>query len=350
MSTPVTTKPPDTPDSTKPQRSLASRILTRPEFGAIAAAIVIFIFFFSVAAPFRTLPAFGTVLYASSTIGIVAVGVALLMIGGEFDLSAGVAVVTSALVAALTCFQLSLNVWVGVLVALVVSLGVGFLNGYLVVKTGIPSFLITLATFFSLRGINLAVTKGITGTVASDNISELDGFASAKAIFASDIPLGFMNIKITVLWWLLFTALASWILLRTRTGNWIFAVGGNAASARAVGVPVPKVKIGLFMGVGFLCWFYGMHLLFNSASVQSGLGVGNEFRYIIAAVVGGCLLTGGYGSVVGAAVGAFIFGMTTQGIVFAGFDPNWFYTFLGVMLLMAVMVNLYVKNYAQTRR
>ncbi len=350
MSTPVTTKPPDAADSTKPQRSLASRILTRPEFGAIAAAVVIFIFFFSVAPPFRTLPAFGTVLYASSTIGIVAVGVALLMIGGEFDLSAGVAVVTSALVAALTCFQLSLNVWVGVLVSLIVALGIGFLNGYLVVRTGIPSFLITLATFFSLRGINLAVTKGITGTVASDNISELDGFASAKAIFASDIPLGFMNVKITVVWWLVFTALASWILLRTRTGNWIFAVGGNAASARAVGVPVPKVKIGLFMGVGFLCWFYGMHLLFNSASVQSGLGVGNEFRYIIAAVVGGCLLTGGYGSAIGAAIGAFIFGMTEQGIVYAGFNPDWFFTFLGVMLLLAVGVNLYIRNYASTRR
>jgi simple sugar transport system permease protein len=272
------------------------------------------------------------------------------MIGGEFDLSAGVSVVTSALVAALTCFQLSLNVWVGVLVSLLVALGIGFLNGYLVVRTGIPSFLITLATFFALRGINLAVTKGITGTVASDNISELDGFASAKAIFASDIPLGFMNIKITVLWWLLFTALASWILLRTRTGNWIFAVGGNAASARAVGVPVPKVKIGLFMGVGFLCWFYGMHLLFNSASVQSGLGVGNEFRYIIAAVVGGCLLTGGYGSAIGAAIGAFIFGMTEQGIVYAGFNPDWFFTFLGVMLLLAVGVNLYIRNYASTRR
>jgi simple sugar transport system permease protein len=145
-------------------------------------------------------------------------------------------------------------------------------------------------------------------------------------------------------------ALGSWILLRTRVGNWIFAAGGNQDSARAVGVPVPMVKIGLFMGVGFLAWFYGMHLLFNFSSVQSGLGIGNEFIYIIAAVVGGCLLTGGYGSAIGAAIGAFIFGMTTQGIVFAGFDPNWFYTFLGAMLLLAVLVNLYVKNYASTRR
>ena len=351
MSTPVATKEsPSTGDAARPKRSLTARMLTRPEIGAVVAAIAIFVFFFAIAPAFRTLPSFATVLYASSTIGIVAVGVALLMIGGEFDLSSGVSVVTSALAAALVTYQLSLNMWVGVFLSLIVALGIGFINGYLVVKTKIPSFLITLSTFFMLRGINLGVTKAATGTVASDNVSGLDGFASAKAVFASDIPLGFITVKVTVLWWLLFVAIGTWILLRTKVGNWIFAAGGNADSARAVGVPVPKVKIGLFMGVAFLAWFYGMHLLFNFSSVQSGLGIGNEFIYIIAAVVGGCLLTGGYGSVVGAAVGAFIFGMTTQGIVFAGFDPNWFYTFLGAMLLLAVLVNLYIKNYASTRR
>jgi simple sugar transport system permease protein len=261
-----------------------------------------------------------------------------------------VSVVTSALCCALISFQLSLNLWVGVLLSLLIALGIGFINGYLVVRTGIPSFLITLSTFFMLRGVNLGTTKAITGTVATDNVSELDGFASARAIFASDIPLGFMTVKVTVIWWLVFVAIGTWILLRTKIGNWIFAAGGNAASARAVGVPVNKVKIGLFMGVAFLAWFLGMHLLFNFSSVQSGLGIGNEFIYIIAAVVGGALLTGGYGSAIGAAVGAFIFGMTTQGIVFAGFDPNWFYTFLGAMLLLAVVVNLYVKNYALTRK
>lgn len=351
MSTPVATRPsPGTDEMLRPRRSLASRIISRPEIGAAAAAIAIFVFFFAIAAPFRTLPSFATVLYAASTIGIVAVGVALLMIGGEFDLSAGVSVVTSALTAALVCYQLSLNVWVGVVISLVVALAIGFLNGYLVVRTGIPSFLITLSTFFMLRGVNLGTTKAVTGTVASDNVSSLDGFAAARAIFASDVNLGFVTLKVTVLWWLLFVAIGTWILLRSRVGNWIFAVGGNAASARAVGVPVRKVKIGLFMGVAFLGWFLGMHLLFNFSSVQSGLGIGNEFIYIIAAVVGGCLLTGGYGSVIGAAIGAFIFGMTTQGIVFAGFDPNWFYTFLGAMLLLAVLVNLYVKNYALSRK
>ena len=354
MSSPATTPATQTPkapcEPAPVKKSLAARVLTRPEIGAVAAAIAIFIFFFAIAPAFRTLPSFSTVLYASSTIGIVAVGVALLMIGGEFDLSSGVTVVTAALCAALITYQLSPeHVGRGRPVA-------DRRAGHRVHQRlprgqhQDPRFLITLSTFFMLRGINLGVTKAATGTVATANVSQLDGFLAAKALFASDIPLGFITVKITVLWWLLFVAIGTWILLRTKVGNWIFAAGGNADTARAVGVPVPKVKIGLFMGVAFLAWFYGMHLLFNFSWVQSGLGIGNEFIYIIAAVVGGCLLTGGYGSVVGAAVGAFIFGMTTQGIVFAGFDPNWFYTFLGAMLLLAVLVNLYIKNYAATRR
>jgi simple sugar transport system permease protein len=104
------------------------------------------------------------------------------------------------------------------------------------------------------------------------------------------------------------------------------------------------------MGVGFLTWFYGMHLLFAFNTLQAGQGVGQEFIYIIAAVVGGTLLTGGFGSAIGTAIGAFIFGMVTQGIVYAGWDPNWFRAFLGVMLLLAVAVNLYIKKLASTRK
>ncbi len=288
-------------------------------------------------------------LYQSSQIGIVAVAVALLMIGGEFDLSAGVAVVTAALTASMLSYQLSANLWVGAVVALLVMLLIGFVNGYLVVKTGIPSFLVTLSTFFMLQGLNLGVTKKVTGTVATQDITDIAGFGSLHKVFASQFKVGSVNVRVLVLWWLLFTALATWVLLRTRVGNWIFAVGGNAASARAVGVPVARVKIGLFMSVSFLAWFYGMHRLYAFNTVQAGEGVGNEFLFIIAAVVGGTLLTGGFGSAVGSAIGAFIFGMTVQGIVYAGWDPNWFKAFLGVMLLLAVLLNLYIKKITSTR-
>jgi simple sugar transport system permease protein len=218
------------------------------------------------------------------------------------------------------------------------------------VKTGIPSFLVTLGSFFVLQGANLGVTKLLSGSVSSNDVSNIAGFESARKVFASSFAIGGVTVKAPVVWWLLFVLIATWVLLRTRIGNWIFAVGGNADSARAVGVPVAKVKIGLFMLVGFMAWFYGMHTLFAFNTIQAGQGVGDEFLFIIAAVVGGTLLTGGYGSAVGGAIGAFIFGMTVQGIVYAGWDPNWFKSFLGVMLLLAVMVNLYVRKLATRRR
>ncbi|MCW2875638.1 ABC transporter permease [Actinacidiphila oryziradicis] len=336
-------------DGRTAQRSLLRRLLGRPEIGALIAAIGVYAFFFAVAPSFRQADSLATVLYQASTMGIMALPVALLMIGGEFDLSAGVAVTTSALTAAMLSFQLTTNVWVGVIVALIVSLAVGALNGYMLVKTGLPSFLITLASFLMLQGLNLAVTKLLTGNVATDDISNMDGFNQAKKVFASEIDFGGVSLKITVLWWLVFAALATWVLLRTKFGNWIFAVGGHSESARAVGVPVKFTKIILFMTVGFGAWFVGMHLLFSFNTVQSGEGVGNEFLYIIAAVIGGCLLTGGYGSAIGSVIGAFIFGMVTQGIVYANWNPDWFKFFLGVMLLVATLVNLWVRRQA-TRR
>ena len=330
-------------------RSRAALFLSRPEVGALIGAVAIAVLFLAVAPAFRAVENIGTILYGSSTIGLMAVTVALLMIGGEFDLSAGVGVTTSGLTAALSAWNFGLNVWVGVLIALVVSLAIGAFNGWLLHITGLPSFLVTLGTFFVLQGVNLAVTRIVTGGVTSNDISDMSGFESARKVFASSFTLGSVEINITVIYWILLTLVGAYVLLRTRVGNWIFAVGGDAKAARAVGVPVTATKIGLFMAVGFSCWITGMHMLFNYNNVQSGQGVGNEFIYIIAAVIGGCLLTGGYGSVVGASIGALIFGMTQLGITYAGWNPDWFKTFLGVMLLVATLVNMYVKKKADAR-
>jgi simple sugar transport system permease protein len=278
-----------------------------------------------------------------------AVSVSLLMIGGEFDLSAGVAVTASGLAAAHLAWYFSLNVWVGIVFALVLSLAIGAFNGWLLHVTGLPSFLVTLGTFFVLQGVNLAVTRIVAGGVSSNSLNDIDGFSSAHAVFATSFSIGSVQVQITVIYWAILTVIGSLLLLRTRYGNWIFAAGGDSAAARAVGVPVVATKIALFMGVGFTAWLLGMHILFNYNNVQSGEGVGNEFIYIIAAVIGGCLLTGGYGSVVGATVGALIFGMTQLGISYAGWDPDWFKTFLGIMLILATLVNLYVKRKADAR-
>lgn len=319
--------------------------LKRPEFASVLGALVIFALFMIVAPSFRSADAFATVLYASSTMGIIALAVGVLMIGDEFDLSSGVAVTTSALAATMLNYNFWLNSWVGVFLSLLIALAIGACNGYLVMRTGIPSFLITLAAFLMLQGINLAVTKLVTGQVATPSISDMEGFESARRVFASSVDIFGVSINVTVFWWLFFVALASFLLFKTRFGNWIFAVGGDAEAARAVGVPVRRTKVILFMFVAFAAWFVGMHNLFAFDSIQAGQGVGNEFLYIIAAVIGGCALTGGKGTAVGTAVGALIFGMTNQGIVYAGWNPDWFKFFLGAMLLFAVLTNNSVSRF-----
>lgn len=345
-----TTQTPPLKDERVGRKNPLLALLSKPELGSIIGTVVLFIFFASVAPTFLRPDSIATVLYGSSTIGIMAVGVALLMIGGEFDLSTGVAVITSSLTASLFSWYFGTNVWVGILVSLIVSLAVGFLNGWLLVKTRLPSFIVTLATFFMLTGLNLALTRAISGGVSSPSISSMSGFDAARAVFATTIQIGSVDVRITVFFWLALVLIASWILLRTRVGNWIFASGGDANAARAVGVPVVKTKIGLFMGVAFCAWLVGMHNLFAFNTVQSGAGIGNEFFYIIAAVIGGCLLTGGYGSAIGAGFGALIFGMTSNGIVYAQWDPDWFKFFLGAMLLIATVVNFYVKQRAEAKK
>jgi simple sugar transport system permease protein len=347
---PPASTPPPAEASNRVKLGWSNRLLARPDVGALFAAIVILIFFLAVAPAFRSADSFFTVLYQASTYGIVAVGVGMLMIGGEFDLSAGVAVFSAGLLNSMFCYNLGINLWVGAGLALVFALGIGFLNGYLVMRTGIPSFLITLGTFFVLQGANLGITKLVTGSVSSQDISQMDGYNSLGSVFAGSFKIGGVTIWGTVLWWLGFVAISAYVLTRTKIGNWIYAVGGNAASARAVGVPVTKVKIGLFMTVSFLGWFDGMHYLYRFNTLQANNGVGDEFIFIIAAVVGGTLLTGGFGNAIGVAIGAFIFGMTSLCIVYAGWDPNWFKAFLGVMLLLAVGVNLYIKKLSTARK
>lgn len=329
--------------------NLFLRGLRRPEAGAVAAALIIFIFFSVSTQAFLTPAGASTWTFSSSLFGIMAVGIAMLMISGEFDLSAGVMTGTTGLIVAVLTAYIGVNIWVAMLISLAFALGFGWLNGFLLAKTKVPSFIVTLATFFALQGINLAVTKLITGAVAV-NIAQVPFVGGPTALFASIIHLGSFQLHITLIWWIVIVAIGTYVLQRTKVGSWIFAVGGAPDAARGMGVPVDRVKTGLYMTTAGLAWLVGMMSVFAVSSVQSTTGVGNELIYIVCAVVGGCLLTGGYGSVIGAAVGALIYGMTYQGIVFAGWDSNWLMLFLGVLLLGAVIVNMQIKMRAGGRK
>jgi simple sugar transport system permease protein len=364
----VTTTPPEAPPPQEDERLSASyrwtRILRRPEIGAMAGALVIFLFFAFYTDSFFEPAGASTWILNASSFGIMAVAVALLMIGGEFDLSAGAMIGTTGLTTGILMTEFGTNVWLSILVALVIAVSIGALNGYLVMWTKLPSFIVTLGTFFVLQGVNLAVTKILIDKVSVTGLQNAAGFFDGKQIFGSFVNIDMawvpwledndakttLTLYAATFWFIGVTALATWVLLRSRAGNWIFAAGGAQQSARQVGVPVLKTKVGLFMTTAFAGWLVGMLQLFKTTSVQSTTGVGQEFIFIICAVVGGCLLTGGYGSAIGAAFGALIYGMVQQGIPQAGWDNDWLYAFLGVMLLGAVLINNWVKTRAESMR
>ena len=338
-----------TKDERVAQTSLATKMLQRPELGALIGAAVIFCLFWSVDTTGNFAGVGGTAGWTdiAAPIGIIAVFVALLMIGGEFDLSTGVMVGTSGLMAGLLATEYGLNIWVAIAIVFVFALLVGFINGVIVVKTGLPSFIVTLATFFVLRGANLAVTKELTGTVRVANVEDTIGFDSAHAIFASKMAIGTSNFQISILWWVLATIFATWLLTRTQFGNWIFASGGDKNAARNAGVPVNRTKITLFMMSSLASAFVGVMFVLRLQGMQAGQGVGMEFFYIIAAAVGGTLLMGGAGSAIGASIGAAIMGIADIGIPYALWDQDWRWTFIGVILLAAVLVNTYIGNKAK---
>jgi simple sugar transport system permease protein len=332
----------------KPVRDVGAlkRLMTRPELAAVAGAVLVFAFFAVVAGDSGFLTTGGTASYLeiAAQLGIVAVPVALLMIAGEFDLSVGSMVGATGMIIAISVSEYGLPLLVGVLLAFAVALGVGFLNGYLVIKTGLPSFIVTLGMLFALRGLTIGFARLLTGRT---QIGLGDpGSGVMQTLFAGSIG----DFSVSIIWWLLLAVVATYVLQRTVFGNWIFGAGGDPNAARNVGVPVSRVKIILFMCTAASAALLATIQVLDAGSADVLRGTLLELQAIAASVIGGVLLTGGYGSVVGAVFGALIFGMVQQGIFFTGVSTDWFQVFVGVMLLIAVVFNNYIRRRAAEAR
>ena len=323
-------------------------LLVRPELGAVGGVLVVWALFAVVAGDqgFLTLRGMATVLEVSAELGILAVAVALLMIGGEFDLSVGSIIGASGMLLTILSVQYGWNVWAAIVVVVAFAACAGLFNGYLVIRTGLPSFIVTLATLFIFRGLTIGVTRLVTGRTQLGGLLDASGYDAARRLFAGDILVAGVDFPVSIIWWLLFAAVATWALLRTSFGNWIFGTGGDARAARGVGVPVARVKVGLFVTTALAASFVGVMQAISFSGADVLRGELREFYAIIVVVIGGTLLTGGYGSAIGAVFGALIFGMVRQGIVFTGVDADWFQVFLGGMLLIAVLVNHWVRKRA----
>ncbi len=348
------------------------KVLSRPEFGSVSGALLVFAMFAVVAGDSGMFSAEGVVNWSTvaAFLGILAAGAALLMIGGEFDLSIGSMIGFSGMMLAIPCLYWHWPVWAAAVFAFGCAMALGGVNGWLVVRTGLPSFIVTLAFYFILRGLSLALSTTLTGkTILSTNGDlVLRQIVSADPIIGSlfhgHVLTGLFNtlshagllaarddgtalaigVPKVVVWWLLITAVCAFTLSRTRFGNWVLASGGDPVAAKNVGIPVARVKILLFVLMAFFSTLFAVLQVADAGSAAADRGLQKEFEAIIAAVIGGCLLTGGYGSVVGAAFGALIFGMVQIGIGYTSIDNNWYRVFLGVMLLVAVLFNNYIRR------
>jgi simple sugar transport system permease protein len=325
------------------REGLIRRLLYRPELGALAGAIIVW-GYFAIRVGDLWVGKEGTADYleVSAELGILAVAVSLLMIAGEFDLSIGSMIGTTSITIAYLSGEQGWPVWGSIAVAVALALVIGFINGMLVVKTALPSFIITLGTLFILRGATIGETRSLTGRTQISLSGEEDGYHSAVKAFGSEID----GYAVSILWWLGFAVIATWVLLRTRFGNWIFGAGGNPQAARNVGVPVARVKVALFMLTALAACLVAIIQVVKFQGADVLRGGNKEFEAIIATVIGGTLLTGGYGSAVGACLGALIFGMVQIGLVLQGVSSDWYQAFIGAMLIIAVLVNRYIRRFA----
>jgi len=346
-------------------------LMHRPEFGSIAGTLLVFVLFGILAGDSGMFNLDGIMNWAqvAAYLGIIAVGACLLMIAGEFDLSIGSMIGFAGTMLAVPATFMGWPMWAAMLFAFAACMALGWLNGYLVVRTRLPSFIVTLAFMFILRGLTLVLsTHFANSTIVSGVGNRMAGDPLTHALFQGSVLNGLFvwlahagvittlpngdpivdGIPKVLVWWLLVAAAAGFVLSRTRFGNWIFTVGGDAAAAQNVGVPVRRVKISLFVFTAFCACLFGVLQVADVGSAAADRGLQKEFEAIIAAVIGGSLLTGGYGSVLGSCFGALIFGVVQIGISYTSFDSDWYRVFLGTMLLLAVLFNHYIRSRATT--
>ena len=318
------------------------KLLRRPEAGAFLGLVAVFVFF-TIFGGLNFIKPTGAAswLNVAANLGIVAIPIGLLMIAGELDISIGSMIPAGSMTVAIVSGHYGAPIWLGIGAALAAGLIVGLVNGFLVVRTAVPSLIVTLGTLFAVAGMVLGLSVLITGTTSV----ALTAAPTAKLIFGSYIGGTF---QILIFWWLALSGIYIFFIHYSPYGNWIFAMGGDKVSARNAGIPTDRLTIALFVLSSTSAAFVGMcqAILFNSAQVSAGMSF--IFNSIIAVVVGGVLLTGGFGSIIGIVFGTITFAIVNQGIYFTSFDRNWSSLIIGILLLFAVLMNNTFRRMALT--
>ncbi|MCA0042190.1 ABC transporter permease [Celeribacter litoreus] len=313
---------------------LIANLLRRPAAASILSLIGVLVFYvvFGGVELGKLANAASWLNYAAR-IGIVALPVGLLMISGEIDISIGAMIPAGAMTTAIISGYYDLPIIFGIIGALTIGVLVGLFNGILAVRTTVPTLIITLGTLVAMQGVVLAGSKLLTGAASVP----LTAPAWAKTLFGDFIFGG--SHQVIIIWWVILAVIFWFVMHMSKFGNWIFAIGGDKVSARNAGIPVDRITILLFVLTSTAASFVGMchAILFNSAQVSGGMN--DIFNIIVSVVVGGVLLTGGFGSIAGVFIGTLTFAIVNKGIDFTAIDRNWANLIIGVMLLIAVAMN-----------
>lgn len=321
---------------------LRYRVADFSELVALITFLILFTVFSSLADKFLTPLSLTNILTIASLKGIFVVGVAMLMISGEFDLSVGSNLAVASFIFAIT-LEAGMAPLLAMTLALLASASLGYLNGLIVVGTGIPSFIATLGTMLAYRGI----ARGLGG-------ADFAHYTGPRPVLFNILngELGYINqlsqpagaARMAIFWFALIVLLAGLLMTRTRYGNWVYATGGNREAALAQGVPTRKVVLSNFLVTGFLAGFAGVVQFAARPAVDPLRGEGWELIAVAACVIGGIWLSGGFGTIFGAAIGILLLQMVEQGLILVGVDVQLFQATIGFILILAVISNTYLSQ------
>jgi simple sugar transport system permease protein len=315
------------------QRPSLGSLLRRPETGSFLGLVTVFVFFAVFGgSSFVSATGAASWLNVAASLGIVAIPIGLLMIAGELDISIGSMIPAGSMTVAFISGHFHAPILVGIGAALAVGVVVGLVNGVLVIRTAVPSFIVTLGTLFAVVGLTLGLSVLLTGTTSV----AIKAGPEAKFLLGQFVGGAY---QVTIFWWIAAVVFWAFVLHYSPYGNWILAMGGDKVSARNAGIPTERMTVILFVCSGASAAFVGLSqaILYNSAQVSAGQSY--IFNAIISVVVGGVLLTGGYGSIFGIFLGTLTFAIVNQGIYYTGFDANWASLIIGILLLLAVLMN-----------
>ncbi len=311
--------------------------MEKPELAALALLVVLIVVFqFLSGGVFLSQQNLRGILGLLPEMGLVAIGVTILMICGEFDLSVGS---VFALMPMSVAIMLNNGVpfWPAVLIGLLICAAIGFINGMVTIRFAIPSFIATLGMLFVARSLTVVISGGFPPLLPQD---------IPAAVFTQFVGPGGL-FRMSFIWFVLVAVLASAMLSFTNVGNWIRATGGFLEAAASMGIPVNRVKLGCFMLCSMLAGFAGLIQVLRLGSPLPSIGEGLELQAVAAAVIGGAALTGGIGTIMGGIVGALLIRVIDNGLVLSQVDANWFKFAVGGLLILAVIGNSWLRRTAR---